>query len=314
LESKITTGEAKQEFTKQEKVISLFKFIEELNKLKQKVVLKVSDYPWWRSVDSLPDDPENIRVYYRDRVEEEDVENTTDVLLSIHKPEFQSCPDPDPSFENWLEWGWNDYRYKARIKEFILRPLDQTLLPGALSDDDRDRIDEENHTYKEFFTDSEERVAAFRAWTEEREKWAAKQKILARTRDFFLELYKISIDLDRDSETLELVVADGFIKDRGMPELDHPILTRRVKIRHDAVENTIYITDTDVETELYTVMFQSMDGINLSSINHMRDDLHQNDYHPLDRNELPVFLKIFIHQLSSESVYSLITGRKKNVS
>ena len=97
---------------------------------------------------------------------------------------------------------------------------------------------------------------------------ATKQKILARTRDFFSELYKISIDLDRDSETLELVVADGFIKDRGMPELDHPILTRRVKIRHDAVENTIYITDTDVETELYTVMFQSMDGINLSSINH----------------------------------------------
>ena len=88
MENKITIGEAKQEFTKQEKVISLFKFIEELNKLKQKVVLKVSDYPWWRSVDSLPDDPENIRVYYRDRVEEEDAENTTDVLLSIHKPEF----------------------------------------------------------------------------------------------------------------------------------------------------------------------------------------------------------------------------------
>ena len=34
---------------------------------------------------------------------------------------------------------------------------------------------------------------AFRAWTEEREKWATKQKILARTRDFFSELYKISI-------------------------------------------------------------------------------------------------------------------------
>lgn len=304
MESKITNGEAKQEFTKQEKVISLFKFIEELNKLKQKVVLKVSDYPWWRSVDSLPDDPENIRVYYRDRVEEEDAENTTDVLLSVHKPEFQSCPDPDPSFENWLEWGWNDYRSKARIKDFLLRPLDQTLLPEELSDDDRERIDEENRTYKEFFADNEERVAAFRAWTEEREKWATKQKLLARTRDFFSELYKISIDLDRDSETLELVVADGFIKDRDIPELDHPILTRRVKIRHDAVENTIYITDTDVETELYTVMFQSMDGINPSSINHMRDDLHQNDYHPLDRNELPVFLKIFIHQLSSESVYS----------
>ena len=303
LENKITAGEVNQELTKQEKVVSLFKFIEELNKLKQKVVLRVSDYPWWHSISSLPDDPENIRVYYRDRVEE-DAESTTDVLLSVHKPEFQSCPDPDSSLEKWLEWGWNDYRYKARIKDFVLQPLDQIHLPEELSEDDQERIDEENHTYKEFFTDSEERVAAFRAWTAKREEWVAKQKILARTRDFFSELYKISIDLERDSETLELVVADGFLRDRDMPELDHPILTRRVKIRHDAVENTIYIADTDVETELYTVMFQSMDGINLSSINHMRDDLHQNDYHPLDRNELPVFLKIFIHQLSSESIYA----------
>lgn len=34
LGSKITTGEVNQEFTKQEKVISLFKFIEELNRFK----------------------------------------------------------------------------------------------------------------------------------------------------------------------------------------------------------------------------------------------------------------------------------------
>lgn len=303
MEDKITADEVKQKFTRQEKVVSLFKFIEELNKLKQKVVLNVSDYPRWYSISSLPDDPENISVYYRDRVEDEDAENAADVLLSVHKPEFQSCPDPDRSFKKWLELGWNDYRYKARIKDFIIHPLNQMQLPEELSEDDRKRIDEENHTYKEFFADNEERVAAFHAWTEEREKWAAKQKILARTRDFFSDLYKIIIDLDRDPETLELVVADGFIRDRDMAELDHPILTRRVKIRHDAVENTIYITDTDVETELYTVMFQSMSGINLSSINYLMDNLHQNDYHPLDRNELPAFLKIFVHQLSSESIY-----------
>ena len=304
MDDKIATTEVKQEITKQEKVLSLFKFLEELNKLKQKVVLRVSDYPWFRSISSLPDDPENIKVYYRDRVEEEDTENATDVLLTVHKPEFQNCPDPDPNLENWLEWGWNDYRYKARVKNFILRPLDQVQLSEEVSETDRERIDEENQTYKEFFTDSEERVSTFHAWVAKRDVWAEKQKMLAKTRDLFYELYKISIDLERESETLELVVADGFLRDRDVPELDHPILTRRVKIRHDAVANTIYIEDTTVETELYTVMFQSMDGINLSSINHMRDDLHQNDYHPLDRNELPVFLKIFIHQLSSQSLYA----------
>lgn len=47
---KVMDRETKGELTKQEKVLSLFKFIEELNKLKQKVVLNVSEYQWWRSI------------------------------------------------------------------------------------------------------------------------------------------------------------------------------------------------------------------------------------------------------------------------
>ena len=50
LMDKVMDRETKGELTKQEKVLSLFKFIEELNKLKQKVVLNVSEYQWWRSI------------------------------------------------------------------------------------------------------------------------------------------------------------------------------------------------------------------------------------------------------------------------
>lgn len=301
---KIMNGESDGKPTKQERVVSLFKFIKELNKLKQKVVLRVSDHPWWSSIASFHDDPENIKTYYRDRVADEETENVNNILLSVHKPEFQHCPEPEPVFEEWLEQGWDNYRHGVKTKEFILRPLVQMDFSVQASEEYLQRIEEENKTYKELFDDDAERVSAYAAWMDKRNIWAEKQKMLARTRNFFSELYKICIDLERDSETLELVVADGFIRDRMISEIDHPILTHRVKIRHDAIENTIYIEDTDVETELYTVMFQSMENINLSSINHLRDDLHQNDYHPLDRNDLPVFFKMFVHQLSSESLYS----------
>ena len=304
LTEKIMNRETEGGLTKQEKVISLFKFIEELNKLKQKVILSVSDYPWWRSIASFPEDPDNIKIYYRDRVEDDEVDNVSNILLSVHKPEFQSCPEPESVLMEWLEEGWDNYRYGAKTKEFILRKLDKMEFSDQDSKDHLQRINEEDKTYKEFFTDHAERVNTYTSWVSKRNIWVENQKILARTRDFFSELYKICIDLDRDSETLELVVADGFMRDGTISELDHPILTRRVKIHHDAIENTIYIEDTDVETELYTAMFQGMEGINLASINHLRDDLHQNDYHPLDRNDLPVFLKIFVHQLSSESLYS----------
>lgn len=88
--------------SKQDKVISLFKFIEEMNKLRQKVILNVSEYNWFRPISTIPSDSENIHIYYRDRVEIEDEENIDNVLLSVHKPEFQNCPKPDDKIKVWL--------------------------------------------------------------------------------------------------------------------------------------------------------------------------------------------------------------------
>ena len=95
-----------EEITKQDKVISLFQFIAELNKLKRKVILKAKDYQWYRSIASFPDDPENIKVYYRDYVQGEDMEQPMDILLAVHKPEFQNCPKPSEDILKWLNDGW----------------------------------------------------------------------------------------------------------------------------------------------------------------------------------------------------------------
>lgn len=290
--------------SKEEKVLSLFKFIEELNKSRHKVVLSVSDHPWSGAISSFPDDPENIKIYYRDRFQDEELESTDKTLLSVHKPEFQLCLDLEPIFEEWIEEGWDDYRKEIKLKKYILRPLGQMNFSDEDLEENLERINYDEESFEEYFEDDIERVSAYNIWKTKRDNWADRQKTLEKTRDFFLKLYEICIDLERDSETLELVVADGFIRDQKMNEIDHPILTRRVNIRHDAVENTIYIEDTDVETELYTDIFQSMEDINLASINHLRDDIYQNGYHPLDGNSLPIFFKVFAHQLSSESFYS----------
>lgn len=55
----------------QAKVISLFQFIQELNKLKQKAILNIKEYPWSFSLSDIPDDPKNIFVHYPDRVAKE---------------------------------------------------------------------------------------------------------------------------------------------------------------------------------------------------------------------------------------------------
>ena len=86
--------------TQQEKAISLFEYIRELNKLKQKVVLNMKEYLLCRPLSELPDDPEHIQVFYRDRVEDDTLDaEHSNVLLSVHKPKFERCPNPDAVLE-----------------------------------------------------------------------------------------------------------------------------------------------------------------------------------------------------------------------
>ena len=46
-----------------------------------------------------------------------------------------------------------------------------------------------------------------------------KQKVYVKTRDLFSELYKIYVEFERNSENVELIVADGFIREKDLPNI-----------------------------------------------------------------------------------------------
>ena len=279
--------------TDQSKTISLFQFIRELNKLKQKAILNTRDYPWTFALSSLPDDPGNIELHYRDRVEDE-AENEDgshkNTILSVHKPEFQKCPEPYDIFKDWLLPGWDNYRSTAGVKEFI----EQTP--------EKDAAGEE--IPRELFADNEERVRNYQQWCSFRDEWVTAQKTTERTRNLFADLYRYYFELQRESETEEIIAANGVLCDAEQSEIRHPVLTHRVKIEYDADSNIVSIVDTDTPSELYSMVFQVMENVNLGGINALGEDLQKNDYHPLDRNDTPEFLKILVHQLSSSSLFS----------
>lgn len=283
------------ELKDQNKVVSLFQFIRELNILKRKAILDYREYPWAFELAKLPDDPENIRIAYRDRVEEEEIPDPEydagDVLLSVHKPEFQQHPYPGAAFADWLLPGWDDFHQEAEVREQI-----------QLGDEDT--ADELPPPLPLLFTDDEGRVRVYEAWKKERDAWAADQCRIEKTRNLFADLYRMYFELQRESETEEIIVANGILCDRDNPEIRHPLLTHRVKLEYDADINTVSIVDTAVPSELYSIVLQSLSDINLSGINALSEELQKNDYHPLDRNDTPIFLKALVHQLSSDSIFS----------
>ncbi len=280
-----------KKMTDAEKVIALYQFIRDLAALKQRLVKNAKHYRWFELISSIPCDPENIEVFYRDRTDEEG-SDFNQALLKVRKPEFSPCPMPNPILLRWLNEGWENYKNPLSYKEsFDLKPI--ATVAG-----------EEPEDHKEYLTDDPIRLNLFLEWQKLREEWVLSQERIERTRAIFLRLHQLHTELERESDTLEMIVASGFFRDRNNPEIYHPTVTRRVKTVFDPTDNVISIADTDVQSELYTMIFQETEGLNLDAISSLREELTLHDYHPMDRIDTPSFLKVLAHELSPESAFS----------
>ena len=221
-------------------------------------------------------------------------------MLSVHKPEFQKCPEPELAFKDWLLPGWDNYRNESKVKESIELQSKGKEPIFSLFDVTQEELEKEHQ--RERFDDDSNRVERYEVWESIRSEWAKKQKIVEQTRNLFADLYRYYFELQRESETEEIIVANGMLCDADSSEIRHPVLTHRVKMEYDADGNTVSIVDTDTPSELYSVIFQVMEDIN--PIKKLTEDLQKNDYHPLDRNDTPTFLKTLVHQLSDSSFFS----------
>lgn len=270
-----------------EKIVALYKYIEELCALKYRIVTDVEKQYWTQYLKDIPIDTDNISVFYRDKTDEYSGEDTA--ILEVRKPDFQRCPEPPTVLAEWLESGWDRYTSDIKIKNV---KTESSVENSRLEPNEPER-----------FSDSKHRLDAFEKWSAHRMLWVEKQRLISRTRRFFSQLFQIYTDLERESETLEMMVGNGVIKETGNSLINHPILLKRVKLQFDAKKNLISIHDTDTEPELYTLLLQDMQEINHSVVKQLKEDLYENCYHPLDRNDTPDYIKILTHRLCSDSKF-----------
>ena len=277
---------------KQEGAIALFRYIKELNQIKRSSQLDYTKHDWYCDLISLEDDQENIQINYRDRTEDDELEEKTvndAILVTIKKPIVEECPKPNGLFIDWLKADW----YKPTEDVAVY-----DVLPEAYKQESEQTVDSE-----ERFEDNQNRVQAFKIWKTQRKKWVERNKIALKTKMVFDGLYEVYYDLKRDSETKELVVANGICCNKGEPSVKYPLITRRVKISYDPESDIIRLEDLDVLSELYTPVVQTLEDVNAEIIKQFKADLSQHDYHPLDRIDTPVFLKALTRSLASDSVF-----------
>ena len=260
-----------------EKVSLLYQYIKQFCMLRNKVITDIRNQKEFFYFDDFPNAPEFITINYRDRLEnisEEEIYKNP--ILTIKKPEFQVCPKPPSELIEYLDPGWEQYINDAILNEKF-KNLDTTISNLILN--------------------------SFNKWSVIRKTWVEKQKLIKKVRDLFNKLRNIADDLKKEDDTLELVVGNGILNKNNDKNINHPVLLKRVNIIYDAKTNSISIIDVDKDSELYLDLLRTVDGINIDEIRGLQEDVKNNFYHPLDRNDTRDFFKILIHKLHNNGIY-----------
>lgn len=278
------------------KTRALYEYLLKFAKLRQHNAISLSGCRH-KSISDIEkiDDPVNIKINYCDTVSDADETGDPDPLLVISKPAFEKCPPPPEGLSQWLKTGWNSYCCDAVTYPAIHKKTGLPVIGEAESDDVEDEI--------VYFEDDLNRVESYRRWMKRRIEWVDRQKRINQTRLLFDAFYDFHMDMRRDSENLELVVANGFFECAKRPGVSYPILSKRVRTKFMPRENKIYVYDDDAAPDLYTDIFEEFRDLNLDQVSGLKDSLALKGYHPLDRNETPSFLTEVINVLTSKGGY-----------
>ena len=272
--------------TTQEKASILFEYLLKFSANLKKVVRDYDKYEFVRAFKDLPTYKDYIKTY----ADFEDEEAQDYCILSIAKPDIKPCPEPDSIFVEWIVGDYTnisvDVEYEEKKDKYI---------NGEAS--------------TEYFEDYTPRYTSYKRWYEEREKWRStntkKKDILA----LFSQMYKLYLDIKSNSETKELVIANGIFTVRNasletkQDYICHPVITQKVTLKFNLVDNVISIVSTDEETQVVSELFQQIDGINLEAIKTLTADIENSNCNPISDDGLDTIFTVFMNQLSPSAKY-----------
>ena len=268
-----------------EKVVSLYNYIAEVSKSLKDTKINVTEEKWFDFFENFPKH-ENIIFDYKN-LDESYFENEENRLLEIKKPNFLKPLLLDESLLKWLEGDWKDYKSTLTIKEEIV------------NEEAEEEISKIINITSEIKENLEKEL-------EKREIWVKEQLNIEEVRTFFDTLYVKYLELNKDSETLELVIGNGIVKIKNK-NVYYPILLKKVRIDFDAKNNILILVDPlaneNFSTTLYTNFLNEIDGINLSHVFELEEEIKEKDLHPLNKKEIDDFLRKFIHRLSSNGYF-----------
>ena len=262
-------------------IIALYQYIAEVVKSIKTEKKDIHNEEWWYFLEDLPK-YSGVTLNYLDN--KNNLANQK--ILQVEKLPFLEPLAIDKELLEWISGDWTDYKSPIKLLS--------------------EKITKENDASKVVNISKKEKEILEKL-LKDRKLWVEEQKKIEVVRNLFDTLYNKYLVLDRDSDTLELVVANGLVK---VPNEDicYPILLKKVNFSIDTEKNIISITDASdndfITQELYLNFLAEVENINLDKVFYLEDKIVENNIHPISKNDtIKDFFREFIHNLNPRAQF-----------
>ena len=191
-------------------------------------------------------------------------EKGREIVLSIEKEAFSSCPELPESLAGWFDGsGYEDFR-KEDVKP-VSRRVFQT----------------EEGEVTRIFLDSDRRTREFAQWKKARILWRKGERVKEAKNLLFDELYRVYEKMKRD-DTLDFFVANGFFYSGLSANLHYPLILSRAELRYS--DGKMEIVDKEEDTIFSREILNDLPGFGEERVLRAAKEVRRSKLHPAEEN------------------------------
>ena len=187
------------------------------------------------------------------------------VFLRVARPKLTHAPHPPELLLDWISPAWAEWGEELQVSEI-------RTFPARAGEVTELRFDE-----------SEERISALSGYSQKRSDWVAAERPARLTDDLYQKLFELWGYLRRESESLELVLANAVLSlKRGDETIQHPLLLAPAQLAFDSAVPEFRLLDTGSASEFYHMLFRHLPEWAGGLQNDIRAEFERVPIHPYD--------------------------------
>lgn len=267
------------------RLVQTFKYLKELNNLRNPVARDLQESDVFR-IDLWPLHP-CIQVLRGDQADDGSIDTDTQdsqSLIRIQRAALTTCPKPPAILDGWLKPGWDSAENKIEVLE------------------SRNYQDNQNQTRTVSFKDLPDHANALSEWAITRNQWAKAEQPAAHARKIFDQIYSLWTRMERDGDSVELVLADGVLSVND-PLVKHPVLLQRANLKYEPAGPEFHIDTGTEKVELHRSLLRLIPTIQSHMIALFDKELEEQPVFPLGGESTDSFLRRLIQGLFSDGEY-----------